>query len=362
MAGHARRTFLVLHANGLGDFLCMLPTLVGLRRWAPEARIVAVTSTVGAELLELAGVADHVLALPGAAYRRLYRRPRLLLGLLRAARRFRPTATLSAHDECTTSALLAFLSGAPVRVGFREVSRGARLYTHRLAWDPALHVIPNRYRALELLARVLGGSAPPPLTRTPLPVPPAGAAAVAARRRSLGVERLVVLHPFAQRAYREWPLRRFAALARSLVERHPDLGCAVLTDGRPVAGFTGPRIAVVPRTSLGELLAFVSEADLFVGNNSGPMHAAVTQGTPTVWIHGPSAPAWFPYWPEVPTRRLAAGLGCQPCETPHAVPGVCRAAERPGGCLEEVSVEAVRAAVEELLARGRPRRAAAAAS
>jgi ADP-heptose:LPS heptosyltransferase len=47
-------------------------------------------------------------------------------------------------------------------------------------------------------------------------------------------------------------------------------------------------IDLVGRVSLPEIAAFLSRADLFVGNDSGLMHLAAAAGAPTIGLFGPT--------------------------------------------------------------------------
>ena len=58
-------------------------------------------------------------------------------------------------------------------------------------------------------------------------------------------------------------------------------------------------------------------ADLFIGNDAGPMHLAAAVGTPTVAIFGLSnSDAWGPYTGDIPGARaivVKLDLPCMPC-------------------------------------------------
>ena len=52
------------------------------------------------------------------------------------------------------------------------------------------------------------------------------------------------------------------------------------------------------RTSIHESAAVIEQCDLFLGNDSGPMHIAAAMHTPVVAVFGPSnSRAWGPYSP-----------------------------------------------------------------
>lgn len=50
------------------------------------------------------------------------------------------------------------------------------------------------------------------------------------------------------------------------------------------------KIIYAPPTSIGEMATAISICDLFIANDSGPMHISTATGTPTLSIHGPTSP------------------------------------------------------------------------
>ncbi|MDE0839032.1 MAG: glycosyltransferase family 9 protein [Kiritimatiellae bacterium] len=98
---------------------------------------------------------------------------------------------------------------------------------------------------------------------------------------------LVLLHVGAGQAVRRWPLAHWRTLLEALRKRYqfhliimPD-GDAFGTDLRSIAD------TWLDGLSLPALLATLSRADLFLGNDSGPGHAAAALGTPAVAVFGP---------------------------------------------------------------------------
>jgi len=95
--------------------------------------------------------------------------------------------------------------------------------------------------------------------------------------------------------------------------------------------------------SIPELAELIRGAQLYIGNDSGPMHLAAAVGTSTVAVWGSSdSRRWRPW--KVAHRVVQNPFECNPC------PGHrCLVANSPL-CIESVTVEQVCAAAEELLA------------
>jgi ADP-heptose:LPS heptosyltransferase len=141
----------------------------------------------------------------------------------------------------------------------------------------------------------------PPRPR--LKLPPAALARIAERLdapRVDGSRPLVVAHPGSSNHARRAPLPLFAqTLARIAAERPiaiavvgsaaEKLLAASLLEGLPS---TLHAISWAGELSLVETAALLARADLFVGNDSGPLKLAEAVETPTLSFWGPSAPGF----------------------------------------------------------------------
>jgi hypothetical protein len=122
----------------------------------------------------------------------------------------------------------------------------------------------------------------------------------------MGRRPLLVLHPGSGGLRKVWPLSRWKTLVRWLRERRDAglflvLGPAdekirpfVLEWGEPGC------VSVLEGVSLPALAALLSEADLYIGNDSGVTHLAASMGVPSVVVFGPTDPAvWGPRGAEI---------------------------------------------------------------
>jgi lipopolysaccharide heptosyltransferase II len=127
----------------------------------------------------------------------------------------------------------------------------------------------------------------------------------------------LILHPGASAASRRYPVDRFAAAARALVDEH---GWQVVVIGGPddahlaerlMTSLAGRGVSVAGRLGVAALAALVSRATLFVGNNSGPAHLAAAVGTPAVVLYALTNPQHTPWG--VPSRVLSHDVPCRNC-------------------------------------------------
>ena len=148
---------------------------------------------------------------------------------------------------------------------------------------------------------------------------------------------------FPTKAYRDWPLEHFAALAQRIVARWPQ-GHVVLFGGeadvartRALAGrFPGRATSFAGEFALRQSAALMSELDLYVGVDTGPTHIMGALEPPMIAFYHSHSPA-----------RLLAPLerpACYVIDHPRA--GRDSSLEAP---MSEISVDTVWAKVEEAL-------------
>jgi ADP-heptose:LPS heptosyltransferase len=138
--------------------------------------------------------------------------------------------------------------------------------------------------------------------------------------------KVLVLGPASIVAAKQWPAERFAELARRLTVIGAPLEAASVvvlggsgereTAQRALASVdTARAINLAGELSLLEAASIMEASDLYIGNDSGPMHMAAAVGAPTLGLFGPSQ--YFAYGPWGPrTAKIRAktldGLAKQP--------------------------------------------------
>ncbi len=70
---------------------------------------------------------------------------------------------------------------------------------------------------------------------------------------------------------------------------------------------------LVGRTTVAELLSVIGGLNLFIGNDSGPMHVAAALGVPTVAMFGPTHPYRAYPWRHPHCKVLYKDVECAPC-------------------------------------------------
>jgi lipopolysaccharide heptosyltransferase II len=342
----AIRRILVVSSTAIGDALLSTPALRSLRMAYPDAQIALLINAAYVELFQGQPRIDELIRYDGG-WRRFLR----LAGELRA-RRFDLVCILHGNEPQATP--LAYLSGARFIFKLPNTSRFRFLLSNTvplLNWDDFEHGIDQR-----LAVAKLGGGAVTD-RRMELPVAEATRQDLATLMATRGIAPntvLIALQPGASTASRRWAPSRFVALARRLLASDPDLGI-VLTGSPAERALTGAIAAelTTPRVwnSAGQLPlrllpALVERCTLMVSGDTGPMHLAVTVGTPVVALFAVSD--WRRSGPAYDLDRhivIQKWRTCDPClskNCPYAEPL----------CMENIVVDEVFAAVAGLLAKG----------
>ncbi len=367
-----RSRILVVKLAGLGDLLLAVPAIRALRVRYPDARIDVLTSPAAAPLLADSPLVDHLYTLGATARRTSDALSPTIHGVAAMANVAVNVARLSAvrYDA------LLLLHHLTLPRGVRKHRTLLRLINARLT------VGLDNGRGGFLDRRVADAgfgarheaeyfSAVAAALGAPAAAQPAGPTLADLGWDDLSratekprEHRRVALH-IGSGTYsvaRRWPIERFAEFATALHRRHGvEVTLVGGTDEKALCGqmlellgrphwATRAEEGGTPRDLTRSLLA----CDLFVGNDSFPMHLATAAGLPVVAVFGPSnARAWGPYAPEALERVAIVrrdDLPCSPCfyrgyalGTPEGCP--------PRPCLTALEVQPVLAAAERLLRR-----------
>jgi heptosyltransferase-3 len=313
---------IVIRLRSMGDTILTTPALSLLKSARPDLETFVVIEQQWARLLDsnpdIAGI------IPFSREKRW--------SALAAVRRKRAALCLNLHGG-STSAWLTALSGARWRAGFAHfpyriaynvrIPRGQEIL--KRAHDAPVHTAEHLAAAMFYLG----------VPRQQIP----GARLFADARPGSGY---AVLHLGAAYFTKQWPAERFLDLARWL-RREQGLEPVLLTGPEQSGLPAGMReFPVMENLSLGEMLSLVKGADLFVGNDSGPAHAAAAFGVPCVVIFGSSnSSVWRPW--NARSAVVETAWDCKPCPGDR-----CYAFDRPR-CILSVETEAVRQAIAAVL-------------
>ncbi|MEK6715239.1 MAG: glycosyltransferase family 9 protein [Candidatus Omnitrophota bacterium] len=155
---------------------------------------------------------------------------------------------------------------------------------------------------------------------------------------------------------RRWPRDKFSRLADRLIEQL-DVNVIIFGDSKEaglcdevISMMENEPIRIVGETSLMQFAALLSECDLVVANDGGPLHLSAAAGAKTVSLFGPVDEKVYGPYPADPMvhRIIKKNLPCRPCYSKFRMPP-CRNNKE---CLNGIGVEEVLDAVLELLRKG----------
>jgi len=347
------KSVLIVRLGAMGDVVHVRPALKILKTAGVE-KLGWLIEDRWAELVENSPELDRIHRLPRGAWKRDGTGVFGRLGGLRALRRELRADKYEAvidFQGLTKSALAAWFSGAPVRVGYgdadaRELSRF--FYNRRVAPPPeAKHVSE---RNMSLLAGI-GVERPEGELDFGLGIAEDAVERVRAGLAVAGYhsgDRMALIQPGAGWPTKMWLTARFGEIARILRDKHgfkPVIawgGAAERELAEAVRTCSGDVAVLAPQTGIASLVALIAEAKLFIGGDTGPTHIAAALGVPTVGIYTASdTPRNGPYGPLVET--VVSPVECAGCWR--------RRCDLLPKCIEAIATGQVMYAVEELLVR-----------
>ena len=291
------RRIAFIKPSALGDIVHALPVLTALRARFPAARITWVVNSAYEPLVRNHPDLTDTLCFDRGAFKKgIWHATRYALSFARELRRRRFDLVVDLQGLLRTG-LMCLATGAPVRVGFAGAREGSRYaYTHKVRVPNAdrIHAVDRYWR----VAEYLGAGDVPKRFHVPL-----GAGEVEAVRRELAElpRPWVAVAVGAKWVTKRWPTAHFAELLRRMQLHSGGTSLFVGTgDDTAMAqevtnALHGPTRDFTGKTTLPRLAALLSQCDLMLGNDTGPLHLAAALGVPCVApytctrvaLHGP---------------------------------------------------------------------------
>ncbi len=341
------RRILVINLKYIGDTLWMYPFIRNLKSNLPNAEITALVNKGGEVFLELMPELSGVIVFDRKAMKGIKNISayiRFLLDLRRE--RFDTVLVLSNSDRAT---IMSFVSGAGRRIGFRSDSWWrAFLLTEKFRWDKEIaeknpHTIDYTLQALinaglKINDTTLSVNVPEDVIRG------------VTERFSMLKERgrkAIVVHPGARTVLRQWGPDRFAEVINDLAGEY-----RVFLIGGPgetdvvqdiLKRLKRPPDIVSNDLTLLEFAALCKFCDLFIGNDSAPIHIAAAVGTFVIGIYGPNVSKNCAPWTDRRALFDLSALPCRPCKQDRCTH------EEERACLKEITSSMVIRKVREIL-------------
>ncbi len=336
---------LLVRLRSLGDSILTLPLLETIHAWRPDLKLDIAVETPFTSIFKNHPAVQETLVIRNRNDNEGWSRFRALVEI----RRRRYDAVLNLHGG-TKSMFLTFASGAALRIGqesFRHSwGYNAKIPASSIVWNRNdLHTVEHQLTLLRWL-----GVPIPPEPRGELHLTLSAAERMQKRLGQAGIAPLsyCLIHPTATLHTKQWSPENFGKLADRLARQY--LMPVIFT----AAPHEAQRLIDIGRSAqerhyywsdlnLEDLFAVIAGSRVFIGNDSGPTHAAAALRKPVVVIWGSSNfRAWHPWG----TRHelIRSDLPCMPC------PGyVCRAFGNPK-CILDIPLGRVAEACDRILA------------
>jgi heptosyltransferase-1 len=294
---HEFERILIVKLSAIGDILHTLPAAAALRRAYPKAWLAWIVGKAGASLLRGNPDLDELITVDTRAWRAHW-----WMGLRHAwyvSRHLRQAG----FDLCIDfqgllkSGLFAYVSGAPLRLGFpyqmcREPLSAVFTNLHGPVIAPEVHIVDQLVELLKPLGVTTAER------RFTIPFTEADEHFAARVWRESGLRfdmPVVMLYPGAAWETKRWGELNFARLNDALIRRYQVRTLLAWGPGEEaliqrVVRATAYTPAIAPATTLLQLAALMARCRGFVGGDTGPLHLAAAVGTPTVALFGPSDP------------------------------------------------------------------------
>jgi lipopolysaccharide heptosyltransferase I len=284
-----RSRILICRLSHIGDCILTLPMLTSLRRARPDAWIAWATERPCDQLLSRHPQLDELITIPKG----WMKRPSSILAMRRKLREYSFDITID-PQSIAKSAMLAWVSGASLRLGFSGVHgrEGSPWFNNRLVQTQSTHLVD---RSLELLTAL---EIQPGEAQFELPLRESTDCYVEQFLTQRGLEdaRFLVINPGASWPSKRWENSRFAEVARQLYEKTglPSVvtwaGDMELAWATAICTDSGGAAMLAPKTDLPQLASLLKRAEIFVGCDTGPLHLAAAAGTVCVGLYGPTRP------------------------------------------------------------------------
>lgn len=331
------KKILIIRTDRIGDVICSLPTVRALKENFPESLICFLTTSYTEDLVSENKDIDEIIV-----YERKASISQKIDFIKRLKKyKFDLAIVLSPYFE---SALFGYLSGAKFRIGYPLNGSGFLLTTKINIKSRYKHEIES---CLDVV-RAIGVDTQDKQPRLSISQGAEKYAEDFFAMHKISFSDLVIgIHSGGYEKHTRWIPEGYAKVADILIREYR--AKVILLGSRLDKEILDKIIKLMSQRpiltdfdiSLQRLAGIIKRCNIFLGNNSGPMHIAVAVGTPVVAIFGAIHPLdsenkWAPYGEEhIIVRKQMDCIDCHP--------GYCRDLK----CIKMITIEDVLATIKE---------------
>ena len=319
------------------------PTIRAIRKGFPNAHISILSKPWVAPVFENSPHIDNLMIYDGKG------RHKGISGKLRLARDVKKYGFDVAIllQNAFEAALITFLAGIPIRIGYNTDAR-RMLLTHAVSCTDEIKKQHQTQYYLNILNGVGMKTSNRDFSLKLGQKDRLRAGQILMNQGITSHDKLVGINPSATFGpAKQWPLDRYAQLADRI---HEHTNARIIIFGGPPDQRLGkdisrimqhPPIDLSGKTSLGEAMALIESCALFITNDSGLMHVAAALNVPLIAIFGSTNPTTTGPLSSK-SRVVQVPMECSPCLKPECPKGHLN-------CMDQIGVEMVFNIVKEIL-------------
>ena len=304
-SGHTGKRILLIRPTALGDVARTVPVLATLRKAHPEAHIDWLVAKAFAPAVRHHPMLDGVIEFDRQALARFGYSIKATAAGRRFAKLLREQRYDAVYDlqGLLRSGLFTRLTRAKRRVGFANA--------RELGWlgYNVRHHVDAKWHTVDRMLGLLEADGMEAVRDMRLYLSEEDKAWLGAFKQEHGIGEAgyACIAPTARWGCKCWPIERYGRIARRLIEsgkagdklvliaspkeREQVLPIyEVLMGDGPAGGDLRERV-VFPETTVGQMMALLSEPRVLICNDSAPLHIAVGFDRPVVALFGPTDPA-----------------------------------------------------------------------
>ncbi len=288
---------LIIRFWGIGSTILASPSFNAIRERFPKAKVIFLTMARNKGIYDKAELFD---AIKYYEFRNLIKVFFDFFKIISFLRKEKIKLAVDFEQFSKFSSIISYLSGAKIRIGFKSKKKYRdMLYTTKVPFDNNIHMTKNFLN----ITKQLGINN----YNTELVKVPVQKDSILYIDKILSQNRIRKKKPIVAininssnfAIARRWPKENFAKLADMIVGKLKEnvVFIGSKADMAEVQStidmMKNPALNLAGKTNLEELAALLKKCTVFISNDSGPLHIAAAENTPTISFFGPETPVLY---------------------------------------------------------------------
>ncbi len=298
------KKILLLRLDHIGDVVMTSPAFTAIRKRFPKAQICLLTDSAGSQLFSKDPRIDTLFTFnwPWAHQKKnnhfSLKKLSELFSLVRLIRKEKIDLLIDFRGDLRFVVLFGVLTRTKIRVSNSRCGNSS-LLNFTSGYDVSIHEVERSRQVISCFGNISMTEKPQVFLQTE---------ELSALKQKVHLEtgapypnKLVVIAPYSSKDVKSWPTEYFREVIAHLCQIGFSVVIAGTADDRRdaelmVAGLNGPVYSFAGKTTIRELAALVSVADLVLGVDTGVLHIASCFDVPIIAIFGATRQVEFrPY-------------------------------------------------------------------